>query len=57
MINRIGKRTVKDISDEENTKAQIEVLKAKLDYVAMMADVEFIEESEANHEEQSILHD
>ncbi len=41
IVNRFGRRSLKEVSDEENAKAEAEQNKAKIDYIAMMCDVEF----------------
>lgn len=51
IVNRCGKRSLKEMSDEENAKASVEQTKAKLDYIAMMCDVEFPEEGEVEEDE------
>ena len=52
IIARVGRRSLKELSDEENAKASVEQNKAKIDYIAMMCDVEFLEEEEENDHEE-----
>ncbi len=52
IIARVGRRSLKELSDEENAKASVEQNKAKIDYIAMMCDVEFLEEEEENDYEE-----
>lgn len=51
-VTRVGRRSLKELSDEENAKASVEQNKAKIDYIAMMCDVEFPEEEEENDYEE-----
>ena len=52
IISRVGRRSLKELSDEENAKASVEQNKAKIDYIAMMCDVEFPEEEEESDNEE-----
>ncbi len=52
LLNRIGKTSIKDESDRENAIAEAKQNKARIDYLAMMCDVEFPGESNNMEEEE-----
>ncbi len=51
MVIRFGSKSIKEVSDDENARAEAEQNKAKLDYLAMMCDVEFPTEEGGNDNE------
>lgn len=51
IYNKFGTKSLKEMSDEENAKAESERNKANIDYIAMMCDVD-IPTEEAEHEQE-----
>lgn len=52
MIKKINEISLKEISDNENSKAEAESNKAKIEYIAMMSGIDFPEENEEVNENE-----
>ena len=51
MVKKVNSVSLKEISDNENAKAEAERNKAKIEYVAMMSGIDFPDDNEEEENE------